>query len=600
MTTDIKNRLRTLREAMAASGIALTVIPHSDPHQSEYMSPHWHLREYYSGFNGSAGDLVVTGDEALLWTDSRYFLQAEQQLEGTGVRLMKAGLPDTPSIAGYITGKLKPGDTVGIDGLIYSADEAERLEMTLAGHAIKLAADFTAAADNRTARPALPDNPVFIYEERYAGEGTRLKIDKILDAAAVHGAGSVFVTALDEIAWALNLRGSDVEYNPVFTSFLYLSANGSTLFVNDIKLDGQVKKYLDMLGISQAPYSGAAPFLSSLPRDAKVLVDPAKASRAFIDALGDKAVKAPSPVPALKALRNEVQIQGLHDAMLRDGVALVKGFAELEERLAAGEPITEMEVGRILSRRRAEQPLYFDDSFGTIAGFKEHGAIVHYEADETSDAAITGNGLLLVDSGAQYLDGTTDITRTVSIGDPSQEERHDFTLVLKGHIALAMAVFPEGTRGAQLDALARIPMWAEGKGYLHGTGHGVGHFLNVHEGPQSIRLNENPVTLKPGMLTSNEPGIYLTGKYGIRCENLMLTVPAFTSDFSRFLRFETVTLFPFDLRLVDTSMLTDEELRWLNEYHRRVHDTLSPRLDEKERAWLDRNTRPLTRNEYYD
>ncbi len=600
MTTDIKKRLGTLREAMTASGVDLMIIPHSDPHQSEYMSPHWHLREYYSGFNGSAGDLVVARDEALLWTDSRYFLQAAQQLEGTGIRLMKAGLPDTPTIASYITDKLKPGDTVGIDGLIYSADEAESLEKTLAKHSIELAADFTAAADNRVDRPALPDNPVFIYEERYAGEGAKQKIEKILNAAADKNAGAVFVTALDEIAWALNLRGSDVEYNPVFTSFLYLSANGSTLFVDEIKLDGKVKEFLAGLGISQAPYSTAAAFLAALSADIRVLVDPAKASRAFIDALGDRAVKATSPIPALKALRNEAQIQGLRDAMLRDGVALVKSFAELEERLAAGQRVTEMEVGHILSRRRAEQPLYFDDSFGTIAGFKEHGAIVHYEADEASDAVIAGNGLLLVDSGAQYLDGTTDITRTISIGDPSPEERHDFTLVLKGHIALAMAVFPEGTRGAQLDALARIPMWAEGKGYLHGTGHGVGHFLNVHEGPQSIRLNENPVTLRPGMLTSNEPGIYLTDKYGIRCENLMLTVPAFANDFARFLRFETVTLFPFDLRLVDTSMLTDEELRWLNEYHKRVHDTLSPSLDEKGRAWLDRNTRPLTRNEYYD
>ena len=600
MTKEIKKRLGTLRQAMAASGIDLTVIPHSDPHQSEYMSPQWHLREYYSGFNGSAGDLVVTPDEALLWTDSRYFLQAAQQLEDTGIKLMKAGLPDTPSIASFIITALKPGHTVGIDGLIYSADESERLEKTLARHDIKLATDFTAAADNRTYRPELPDSPVFIYEEKYAGEGAKHKIGKILNAAAGQGAEAAFVTALDEIAWALNLRGSDVAYNPVFASFLYLSARGSTLFVDDIKLDGQVKEYLDALDITQAPYSEAASFLSALPSDVRILVDPSKASRAFIDALGDKAVKTASPIPELKSLRNEVQVQGLHDAMLRDGVALVNGFAELETRLSAGERVTEMEVGRILSRYRAEQPLYFDDSFGTIAGFKEHGAIVHYEADVASDAVIAGDGLLLVDSGAQYLDGTTDITRTISIGDPSPEDRPYLTLVLKGHIALAMAVFPEGTRGAQLDALARMPMWAEGKGYLHGTGHGVGHFLNVHEGPQSIRLNENPVTLKPGMLTSNEPGIYLTGKYGIRCENLMLTVPAFTTDFARFLKFDTVTLFPFDLRLVDTAMLTDEELRWLNEYHKRVHDTLSPCLDEKGRAWLDHKTRPLTKNEYSD
>ena len=596
MKTEIKARLAALRAEMDKAGVDLAIIPHADPHQSEYMSSHWHLRGFFSGFTGSAGTLVVGKNEACLWTDSRYFLQAAQQLDGTGIRLMKEGIPGTPSIAEYIISVLPAGSTVGIDGMQFSINAERGLNAELDSHGIKLATGFSPVDAIWTDRPALPDNKAFIHEEKYSGEPASEKIAKILAATEGKGADAILVSALDELAWTLNLRGSDVKYNPVVTAFLYLGKGNSTLFIDDVKVDDKVRAYLAANDIATAPYDSVADFLSSLPASTRVLVDPASTSSAMVKPLGDRMVTAKSPIPLMKGVKNDTQIKGIHAAMKRDGVALVKAMMDIEQILAEGKTLTEMKVGRILTKRRSEQPLYFDDSFGTIAGYRGHGAIVHYEASPESDSKIEPDGLLLIDSGAQYLDGTTDITRTVSLGNPTAEERHDFTLVMKGHISLGSAIFPEGTRGSQLDALARRFLWREGKSYLHGTGHGVGHFLNVHEGPQNIRLNENPATLVPGMLTSNEPGLYLTDKYGIRCENLVLTVPAFTTDFGEFYKFETVTLFPFDLKLFDLSIMTDEEVLWLNAYHKRVYDTLSPELDEHERAWLERKTIPLTKN----
>lgn len=596
MKTEIQARLAALRAEMDKAGVDLAIIPHADPHQSEYMSSHWHLRGFFSGFTGSAGTLTVGKDEACLWTDSRYFLQAAQQLDGTGIRLMKEGIPGTPSIAEYIISVLPDGSTVGIDGMQFSINAERDLRTELAGHGINLATGFSPADEIWTDRPALPANKAFIHEEKYSGEPASAKIAKILAATDAKGADAILVSALDELAWTLNLRGSDVKYNPVVTAFLYLGKGNSTLFIDDIKVDDKVRAYLTANDIATAPYDSVADFLSSLPSSTRVLVDPASTSSAMVKPLGDRMVTAKSPIPLMKGVKNDIQIKGIHAAMKRDGVALVKAMMDIEQMLAEGKTLTEMEVGRILTKRRSEQPLYFDDSFGTIAGYRGHGAIVHYEATPESDSKIEPDGLLLIDSGAQYLDGTTDITRTISLGNPTAEERHDFTLVMKGHISLGSAIFPEGTRGSQLDALARRFLWREGKSYLHGTGHGVGHFLNVHEGPQNIRLNENPATLVPGMLTSNEPGLYLTDKYGIRCENLVLTVPAFTTDFGNFYKFETVTLFPFDLKLFDLSIMTDEEVLWLNAYHKRVYDTLSPELDEHERAWLEHKTIPLTKN----
>lgn len=596
MKTEIESRLAALRKEMEKAGVALTIIPHADPHQSEYMSSHWHLRGFFSGFTGSAGTLVAGMDEACLWTDSRYFLQAGLQLEGTGISLMKEGIPGTPTIAEYIISRLPAGSTVGIDGMQFSINAERELRSELESHGIKLITDFAPADTIWTDRPALPDNKAFIHEEKYSGESAAEKIEKILEAIKGKGADAILISALDELAWTLNLRGSDVKYNPVVTAFLYLGKGDSTLFIDDAKLDDKVKAYLAANGIATAPYGSVAEFLASLPESTHVLADPASTSSAMVKPLGKRMVTAKSPIPLMKGTKNDVQIAGIRAAMKRDGVALVKAMMDIESMLSEGKPLTEMEIGRILTKRRSEQPLYFDDSFGTIAGYRGHGAIVHYEATPESNATIKPDGLLLIDSGAQYLDGTTDITRTISLGNPTDEERHDFTLVMKGHIALGTAIFPEGTRGSQLDVLARRFLWNEGKSYLHGTGHGVGHFLNVHEGPQNIRLNENPATLEPGMLTSNEPGLYITDKYGIRCENLVLTVPAFTTDFGKFYKFETVTLFPFDLKLFDVTLMTDDEVRWLNEYHKRVYDTLAPELDAHERAWLEHKTIPLTKN----
>lgn len=596
MKTDIKSRLEALRAEMDKAGVDLAVIPHADPHQSEYMSSHWHLRGFFSGFTGSAGTLVVGKEVACLWTDSRYFLQAAQQLEGTGIKLMKEGIPGTPEISEYIINSLPAGATVGIDGMQFSINAENSLRKELNAHDIKLDTTFRPADAIWTDRPALPANKAFIHVLKYSGEATADKISKILNAINQKGADSILVSALDELAWTLNLRGSDVKYNPVVTAFLYLGKENSTLFIDEIKLDDKTNAYLTANGISTAPYDGVATFLSRLPETEKVLVDPASTSSAMANPLGNRMVTEKSPIPLMKGVKNEVQIAGIHAAMKRDGVALVRAMMDIEQMLSEGKTLTEMEVGRILTRRRSEQPLYFDDSFGTIAGYRGHGAIVHYEATPESDSTIEPDGLLLIDSGAQYLDGTTDITRTIALGSPTEDERHDFTLVMKGHIALGSAIFPEGTRGSQLDALARHFLWNEGKSYLHGTGHGVGHFLNVHEGPQNIRLNENPATLVPGMLTSNEPGLYITDKYGIRCENLILTVPAFTTEFGNFYKFETVTLFPFDIKLFDVNIMTEEEICWLNAYHKRVYDTLSPELNKQECAWLEKKTIPLTKD----
>lgn len=599
MEKSIISRIDALREKMRQANIDATIIPHSDPHQSEYMAPHWHLREFFSGFSGSAGTLVVTVDDARLWTDSRYFLQAADQLEGSSIILMKDGLPSTPSINQYLTSTLQPGASVGIDAMTFSVAALNQLKSDLDKAGVSLTADFHPADGIWTERPDLPADKAFIHKTEYAGEEAASKIKRILKEVDQAGAGAIFISALDEIAWLLNIRGNDVRYNPVVTSFLFLAPEGSTLFVEEAKIDDDVKRHLSQLGIGTKPYSRALEFLEALPADTRVLADPATSPAIVPVKLAGRMVAAPSPVKLPKAIRNDIQIAGLRKAMTRDGVALVNAFMEIERRLAQGDTMTELEVYRVITRHRSLQPLYFDDSFGTIAGYREHGAIVHYEPDEESDAILAPEGLLLIDSGAQYLDGTTDITRTISLGSPTPEECHDFTLVLMGHIDLASALFPEGTRGAQLDVLARRYLWQEGKTFLHGTGHGVGHFLNVHEGPQSIRLQENPVALQPGMLTSNEPGLYVTGKYGIRSENLVLTVPALsTPDGGNFLRFETVTLFPFDTNLVDTSMMTDAQIKWLNDYHKYVYDTLSPHLSTDAAQWLARKTEPVMKNPY--
>ncbi|MCH5219790.1 MAG: aminopeptidase P family protein [Muribaculaceae bacterium] len=594
MKFDIQPRLSRLRAAMSAAGVDAVIIPQTDPHQSEYLADHWQVRRYFSNFTGSAGDLIVTSDCALLWTDSRYFLQAADQLKGSEIILMKDGLPDTPSQAQWLCDNLRKGATVGVDTKVISAVAYEDLTHRLARKDIHVV-NFD-AADVWEERPELPGAPVFVHDIKYAGVGAKEKLQTALAKASDdYDADAVFISALDEIAWLLNIRSRDVKYNPVATAFLFVDREKSTLFINPAKLTDQTRDYLAREGVETAPYSGVSDFIAALPVDKRVLIETGRNARYFFDVLGKRAVAGSSVVAIDKACKNDIQIAGIHAAMERDGVALVKSFMEIERRMAVDEPTTELDVADILHHYRSEQPLYFDESFGTIAGYGPHGAIVHYEATaETSSVIKTGN-LLLIDSGAQYLDGTTDITRTISIGAPTGAQRRDFTLVMKGHIALAKAIFPEGTTGHQLDALARMYLWKNGLNYLHGTGHGVGHFLGVHEGPQSIRLNHVPTPLKPGMVTSNEPGLYRENIHGIRCENLVLTVNAMTTEFGNFLRFETLTLCPFDLTLFDTSIMTDEEIDWVNNYHTLVRSRLTPLLNSAERTWLERKTQPLTK-----
>lgn len=596
MKTEIAQRLTVLRGLMAKAGVNAAIINKTDPHQSEYIGAHWAFLRRISGFTGSAATMVVTADKALLWTDSRYFIQAAQQLDGTEILLMKEGLPETPDILTWLTHNLHQGNTVGVDGMLFSRTEADSLAATLGARGIELKTDFDPIADTWPDRPALPQDKVFVHDIRYAGQSAADKIAALLTAAADLGADAIFTSALDEIVWTLNIRAHDVPYTTVVTSFLYLSPKGNTLFVDENKLDEAVRAHLAVAGVAVAGYGDVLSFIAALPADVRVLAQPDKNAVAVTNALGKRAVLATSPAGMLKAVKNKVQLAGERAAMERDGVAIVSALMEIERHVDNDLPLTELDVVRIFRQARQAQPLFFDESFGTIAGYGAHGAIVHYDPTEESNAEIHRGSLLLIDSGAQYLDGTTDITRTIAIGESTAGQRHDFTLVMKGHIALATAVFPQGTVGMQLDILARQFLWKQGLTYLHGTGHGVGHFLNVHEGPQSIRLNYVPAPMTPGMITSNEPGLYRENVHGIRCENLELTTEAMTTEFGKFYRFETLTLCPFDLSLFDVDMMTDAEIEWVNDYHRMVRSRLTPMLNSVQRTWLEKKTRPLTRN----
>lgn len=593
MKDEIKGRIEAFRGEMKKAGTAAAIIPQTDPHLGEYIADHWQVRRWLSGFTGSAGTLVITDKEALLWTDSRYFLQGAEQLEGSGILLMKEGLPETPSIPQYLIRHLVKGATVGIDGLLFSSTEVSALRASLEKHGLRLDTHFAPADSIWADRPALPSAPLFLHDEKYAGKSATDKIRDILAQTKEQGAQAILVSDLAELAWVLNIRSTDVSCNPVATGFLYLSPTQSVLFIKEEKLTPEVSDALKAANVKTAGYTTILHFLESLPESATVLYEAPRTAARLVDALGARAIAGASPIPMMKSVKNNVQIAGIRNAMEKDGAALVGAFMEIERRLKEGVTLTEIDVADILTEHRSKQDLYAGESFETIAGYGPHGAIVHYSATPESSSTIRPEGLLLIDSGAQYLDGTTDITRTIAVGTPTDEERHDFTLVMKGHIALATAIYPEGTRGDQLDALARQFLWKEGLSYLHGTGHGVGHFLNVHEGPQSIRLNDTLAPLTPGMLTSNEPGVYLADRYGIRCENLVLTIPYEETEFGKFYAFETITLCPFDRSLFDTSIMSAEEIRWVDDYHRTVYDRLAPLMEADERQWLAAATAPL-------
>ena len=582
----IKERISALRATFDKEGIAAFIIPSTDAHLSEYVAPHWKAREWISGFTGSAGTVVVTRDKAGLWTDSRYFLQAARQLEGTGIELYKEMLPETPGIPAFLSATLKPGDGVGIDGQVFSVEEALQLEKQLRRNGISAKSISDPMDLIWTDRPAMPEEPAFVYDLKYAGRTCREKLDAVRLKMKETGAGALLISSLDEIAWALNIRGNDVHCNPVVVSYLIVGEHDAHFFIEPRKVTEELAGHLKEAGVSIHNYKETEQFLNRI-KVQNILLNPARTNYAVYSAIRPdcRIIEGDSPVTLLKAIRNEREIAGIHAAMQRDGVALVKFLKWLEEAVPADNE-TEISVDRKLHEFRAAQPLYMGESFDTIAGYKEHGAIVHYEATPETDMPLKPEGFLLLDSGAQYLDGTTDITRTIALGELTEEEKTDYTLILKGHIDLAMAVFPEGTRGAQLDVLARMPIWQHHMNFLHGTGHGVGHFLNVHEGPQSIRMNENPVTLRPGMVTSNEPGVYKAGSHGVRTENLVLTVKDGEGMFGNYLKFETITLCPICKKGIIKEMLTAEETEWLDNYHRHVYEKLSPSLDEEEREWL--------------
>lgn len=598
MKEEIVSRLDAFRGLMKKAGIAAAIIPQADPHMSEYLASHWQVRRWLSSFTGSAGDLVVTMDDAMLWTDSRYFIQAAAQLDGTGIRLMKDGLSGTPSIAQELCRLLPAGAVVGVDGMLMPHSRLTALRSELAVKGIELNCHFDVIDTIWTNRPALPADAVYIHDIQYAGRSARDKIVDIIKETVAAGANATLMSALDEIAWTLNIRSNDVKYTPVATAFLYLEEGSAVLFIDEAKLNDTTHAYLASQGVVTKPYSDIQKFLSAFPAGERVLVDASKTAGAIIDILGSRAVDGGTTAATrLKSVKNDVQINGIRQAMVRDGVAMVHAFMEIEERLAKGETVTELSVGEALHKYRSMGENYRDESFGTIAGYGPHGAIVHYEADEESDATLERKGLLLVDSGAQYLDGTTDITRTICLGTPDAQEKRDFTLVMKGHIALASAIFPEGTRGTQLDVLAHQFLWKNGLNYLHGTGHGVGHFLGVHEGPHGIRMNYIDAPLLPGSITSNEPGLYRENVHGIRCENLVLCRRLDETEFGTFLSFETLTMFPFDRALFDLDIMTPEEIAWVDSYHQTVRERLMPHLsDDESRRWLAEHTEPLMNN----
>ena len=592
MSKETFPHLEALRDLMRSKHIDAVIIPGTDPHQSEYPSEHWKFRDYVSGFTGSNGTAVVTLDDAGLWTDSRYFLQAAEQLEGSGFTLHKENISGEPTVLEWLGEVLDEDAVVGVDGRLFSLIEANRIEMFCAQNGFMFAPDFRAAEAIWTDRPARPMNPAFVHDEALAGEDVDSKISRVVDALDAADADGLLITALDEIAWLLNLRGSDVDYTPVVIAFAYVSEDERVLFIDSEKVTSEVKDHLKKYGVKIKDYDDIEKFLGKISSTATVMVDPNRVSDALGQAMICNKTYMASPVIALKGVKNECQIAGFRQAMLYDGAAMVRMMMWLEQNVANG--ITEMDVDRRLQQERAAYASNRGDSFHMIAGYKDHGAIVHYEATDESAYTLAPEGLLLIDTGGQYLEGTTDITRTISLGNPTAAEKHDYTLILKGHLALARAVFPKGTMGVQLDVLARGPLWNEGMTYLHGTGHGVGHFLGCHEGPQSIRMEANPTPLELGMVTSNEPGIYKTGEYGIRTENLLLCVPACSNEeWGEFYKFESLTLFPYDTTLMDMDMLSREEVKQINDYHAMVCERLRPLLNADEAQWLEQKCKSI-------
>ena len=594
---NINQRLSDLREVMQREHLAAFIFPSTDPHQSEYVAEHWKGREWISGFDGSAGTAVVTMNAAALWTDSRYFLAAEEQLKGTEFQLMRLKIEGTPTIAEWIGRECGAGAEVGIDGWCSSVSDVKDMIASLRKQGgITLRTNFDPLKLIWRDRPTIPENPVEIYPLQYAGEATHDKIGRIRQALRETHADGMLMAALDDIAWTLNLRGTDVHCSPVFVSYLLISTTDVTLYINKAKLSPEVVDYLKSEGVGVAPYDEISKGLKDY-FEYNILLDPNEVNYALYKSAVREIVEEESPVKRMKTVKNEREITGFRSAMLKDGIAMVKFLKWIDEwkenSSMAGGQQTEISISERLEALRAEQPLYKGLSFDTIAGYQAHGAIVHYEATPETDIPLKPEGFLLLDSGAQYLDGTTDITRTIALGPLTEEQKRVYTLVLKGHIQIELCKFPSGASGTQLDILAREALWREGLNYLHGTGHGVGTYLNVHEGPHQLRMEWKPAPLVAGMTLTDEPGIYLAGKFGVRIENTLLITPYKETEFGRFLQFEPLTLCPIDKSPIIADMLLPEELSWLNAYHQHVFDTISPHLSPTESDWLRIACAPL-------
>jgi Xaa-Pro aminopeptidase len=586
---DIPERIAALRKLMEEKQLQAYIIPSTDPHMSEYVPSHWTAREWISGFTGSAGTVVVTQNTAGLWTDSRYFIQAETQLENSGIELYKLGLPETPAIQDWLLNNLSKDTSVGFDGACVSLILSRNLKSSLGDKNIHIVGDYDLVDQIWTNRPEIPDAPVFTHDLQYCGKSRTEKLSEIRSEMEKLEADYHFIGSLDDIAWTFNLRGQDVDYNPVVVAYAMINKNSTRLYLNEVKVPLQVVQELSEDGIEIVEYEKIFSDLEELPASATVLIDQSRTNRKIYDHISANIIERENPSQLLKSQKNSTEIEGMKQAMVKDGVALTHFYHWLEQNLGT-EKITELTMMEKLKYFRSQQEDFKGESFNSIVGYGEHGAIVHYSSTTETDVEIQAESFVLIDSGAQYLDGTTDITRTIPLGPLSEEQKTDFTLVLKGMIQLSMAKFPKGTRGCNLDILARQPLWEHGRNYGHGTGHGVGCFLNVHEGPQSIRQEIKEQAILPGMISSNEPGLYREGKYGIRHENLILCKEDKESEFGEFLDFETLTLCHFETRAIQTDLLTEKERNWLNNYHQTVFEKLSPLLDETHREWLQRKT----------
>lgn len=587
-------KIQKVRTLLQSKGVSAYIVPSSDPHLSEYIPDCWKLRAWLSGFTGSAGTLVVSKNSSVLWTDSRYFLQAAQEIDGSEIELCKMGMPETPTMAEWIAANLKPEETVGFDGQLLSHSAAKIFVAELEKKGLKVNSNLDLVNTIWYDRPASPQGKAFEHELRYAGQTVAEKIENIRKSLKNEDCNACIIAGLDEVAWTFNIRGNDVDYNPVVLSYGYISDEEAVLFIDGEKIDQSLVSRLEEQGVEVFSYNDIVDFIKDIPKGTIIALDDNRVNHYLATLIPkDVNVKSTLSIPTkLKAIKNPVELENIRRSLINDGVAMCEFIHWIENRVGK-ETITEITIADKLVELRKKQDGFVSESFGTIAGYKEHGAIVHYSASPKSASEVNPEGFILVDSGGQYLKGTTDITRTIHLSTPTEEEKVDYTLVLKGMIQLSMIQFPTGTRGSQLDILARMAMWNKGINYGHGTGHGIGAFLNVHEGPQSIRPNENPVTIEAGMIQSNEPGIYRAGKYGIRIENLIVCNKTLENDFGNFLGFETLTLCPIDTKPICVDMMSPEEREWLNEYHKTVYEKLSPKLEPELRNWLADKTKAI-------